>query len=889
MAQLPRGTFTFLFTDIEGSTALVERLGRRYPALLAAHREDLHLIFKRHGGRVVEMQGDGCFCVITDVASAVRAAIEIQTVVSVKTSGAADAIRVRIGMHVGEAEIVDTGYVGVDVHRAARIAEAAHGGQIVVSSRVAQGLGGATSLRDLGLYRLKGLAHHERLFQVVVSGAKADFPPLRTQAATVHLPKLSTSFVGREFECVDITALLERSSHRLVTLTGPGGTGKTRLAVSVAASLGHAFSEIVFVSLAEVREPALVPSAIGRGLQVQDTGDRPIEDVVRSHVQEHAVLLILDNFEHLLPASPFVAGLLDEAGSTKILVTSRAALRISGEYTYEVPPMAVPTCEDEDLGQIDAVTLFVQRAQEAHRGFRLNPGDIKHVANICVALDGLPLAIELAASRIRVLSTAQLAARLQRRLPLLTGGAASLPARQRTLRDTIAWSTLLLGVEAQRTFRQVSVFEGGFSIEAAEAVTEPDGSNADSARALEGVTALIDNSLLWRETLPDGTGRLRMLQTIREFARDELDRHGETADVSRFHACYYLRIALDSRKALDTDEQLDALAVLDREHDNILTALERLLDPGDPALDDALRMVDAMGWYWYTRGHVGVATAWLERTLEAAATAPPQLRAKPHYWLAACMDRQGHLAQARALMSTSVALLHQAGDIAAMATALNGLATVAEHQGDLDDAAATYRKSIELYRKLGNDWGMATVYMGLGSLALRTREIERASVLLERAQRLFAEQGDVWSQATTRIDLARVRLQQGRTVDAEMLIDCATSQLRNWGEKGHLATCLDLYACVAAARRLALLAGRLAGAADATRHSLGQPLDTHLVEEFNHLLQPARTAKAAEFDTGRRQGRRMTLDQALQLAKLRATVQGDADITLPPSATAGRT
>ena len=519
---LPTGTVTFLMTDVEGSTRLVQALADAYPAVLEEHYALLREACRATGGVLVSTEGDGTFFVFRDADAAVAAAVDSQRRLASHPWPGGAPVHVRIGVHTGEGRLLGNSYVGLDVHRVARIAAAGHGGQIVMSSvtraLVERQLPEGTHVRDLGEHRLKDLEAAERLSDVVVAGLSSDFPPLRTlDAATTHLPAQLTSFVGREREQQDVLRLL--AANRIVTLTGPGGTGKTRLSLEVAEAAAATFDGgSWFVPLAAIRDPELVVPTIASTLGLRESPPRPLAETLAQHLRERALLLVLDNFEQLMPAAAALGQLVSDAPRTKLLVSSREPLRIAGEQEYPVPPLTVPdpraAVDPKALRDYDAVALFLRRVAAVRPEFELTAENAPAIAEICARLDGLPLAIELAAARVRLFAPADILSRLDRRLSFLAGGR-DVTERQRTLRGAIDWSYELLDESERTLFARLSVFAGGCTIEAVEAVCQPRDLGVE---AVDGVSSLHDKSLLRRDDRAPGL-RVTMLETIRDYAR----------------------------------------------------------------------------------------------------------------------------------------------------------------------------------------------------------------------------------------------------------------------------------------------------------------------------------------------------------------------------------
>jgi predicted ATPase len=742
LTRLPRGTVTFLFTDIEGSTRLLEEHGEDYPTLLAEHRRVLREAFERHAGVEVDTQGDAFFVAFSRALDALAAAEEAQRALE---------LRVRMGIHTGQPQLVGEGYVGIDVHRAARICSAAHGGQVVLSQR---SLVDGVAVRDLGLHRLKDLQEPERLYQL---GAE-EFPPLRSLNAT-NLPVQPNPLVGRERELEEVTALAGDGA-RLLTLTGPGGTGKTRLALQAAAELTDDFPDGVFwVPLAALRDPELVLPTIEQTLGAKV----PLSE----HVDEKRLLLLLDNLEQVVEGAPALAEILARCPNLKLLATSRVLLRIQGEREYEVPP----------LPESDSVTLFRERAvvdkpEEA-------------VREICRRLDGLPLAIELAAARTRVLPPDKLLARLEQRLPLLTGGTRDAPERQRTLRATIEWSYELLDPDEQEFFRRLSVFAAGFTLEAAEEVCEAE---------LDTLESLVEKSLVRQKG-----GRFSMLETIREFGVEKLEASQETEHLRRMHAEYFVALAgrlSESLAHLDAD----AVAVMTRlsdEVDNIRACLDWLL-ANDP--DRAVEMLRATRGFWTRSGRSKEGRRWSERVL---AKLPP-----------------GSPSRCRAL------------EIAGR---------FAGNLRDRERAEALTGEALMLARAQGDDGTVGRLLITLGELALRRQAVDRAERCFKEALSLLRAVGDDWGIAFALANFARVAEARGDLDEAEKLVGDALEHARS-------RNLFNLPPLLGRAAELALKKGDGARAEDLFRAALDLALRWHQVLTVDDDLAGIAAARALRGD-----------------------------------------
>jgi len=581
--SLPTGTVTMLFTDIEGATRLLQQLGDRSASVLAECRHLLRATFQEWNGHEVNTQDDAFFVAFARATDAVLAVVEAQRALAAHLWPEGVAVRVRMGLHTGEPSLTPEGYVGLDVQRAARIMSAAHGGQVLLSQTTAnlveQDLPDDVSLRDLGEHRLKDLARPRHLFQLVISDLPADFPPLSTlDIFPNNLPVQFTPFIGREQELSTIQQLLLQEGVRLATLTGPGGTGKTRLGVQVAAELIDSFADgVFFVNLAPVNDTALVVPTIAETLGMREAGGQPLLKRLAEELQQKQILLLLDNFEQVVSAAVQVVDLLSTCPDLKVLVTSREVLHVQAEHEFPVPPLPLPDPKSlPDLATLShnaAVALFIQRAQAVKPDFQVTNANARAIAEICVRLDGLPLAIELAAARMKLLPPQALLARLGQSLQVLTGAARDLPARQQTLRNTIAWSYHLLDAAEQRLFCRLSVFVGGCTLEAAEAICAAPGDGNEAGQVLEIVASLIDKSLLQQIAQEGEEPRFAMLETIREYGLERLEASSKAEVTQRSHAEYFLTLAERAEPEVRSAQQITWIARLEHEHDNLREAL----------------------------------------------------------------------------------------------------------------------------------------------------------------------------------------------------------------------------------------------------------------------------------------------------------------------------
>jgi predicted ATPase/class 3 adenylate cyclase len=569
-----------LFTDIEGSTWLLQRLGERYDDALEQHHRILRQAIQAFRGNVQGTQGDAFFAVFASAEAAVQACLMAQKALAAQTWPGGLTMWVRMGLHTGRPTLSTTGYLGLDVHRAARIAAAGHGGQVLLSrdtaSLVRRNLPQSVSLRDLGSHRLKDLEHPERIYQLVAPGLRTDFAPIKSlDARPNNLPRQLTPLIGREREIQAVSAVLRRGDIRLVTLTGLGGTGKTRLAVQIGAELLDEFSDgVFFVALAGVTNPNLVAPTIAGTLGVHQIGAAPIIEALTRFLRDRQVLLVLDNFEHVVAGAPVVTAVLQACPQVKAMVTSRVVLKLSGEYNFRVPPLELPQTPEwlspSELAIFESVRLFVNRAQAVKADFTLTSENTPSIAEICLRLEGLPLAIELAASRARVLAPKALLSRLENRLKVLTGGGRDRPERQQTLRSTLAWSHELLKPAERVLFRRLSTFAGGFDLEAAELVANPYGDrNFD---VLDDLTSLVDASLVQQVAHAARPDRLVMLETVREYAAEQLQAAQEAAEVRTAHMRYFASAADRIAPLLQTGQAREAMGWFRRELNNLRAA-----------------------------------------------------------------------------------------------------------------------------------------------------------------------------------------------------------------------------------------------------------------------------------------------------------------------------
>jgi predicted ATPase/class 3 adenylate cyclase len=765
---LPEGTVTFFFSDIEGSTKLASGLGSVWPTALGRHGALIRDSVRASGGIEVSTEGDAFFCVFTDPSSALTAAETVQRAVAAEPWPADARIRVRIGLHTGTGTRGGDNYVGVGVHVAARIGAAGHGGQVLVSEAtrhlISPHLMERLELRDLGEHRLKGVDRPVRLFQVVIEGLPNTFAPLRTMTAPMRLPAPLTSFVGRERQVADVASLVGQA--RLVTLTGPGGTGKTRLAIAVAATVAGTFDDgVFFVDLAAITDPIMLARSIVEALGAPP-GTGPPLDRLKDFVGERSLLLVLDNFEQILEAGPVVVDLLAAAPRLKVLITSRSPLRVNGEHEIPVDPLEMPDRrrlpEVKTLGAMGSVALFVDRAQAINRTFRLDDSNRQAVAEVVSSLDGLPLAIELAATRVRLLSVEDIAERLRNRLGVLIGGGRDLPTRQQTMWAAIDWSYGLLTAPTQQLFGRLGVFVGGFDLDQAEAVCADD----LEGDFLDELSILVEHSLVQRQELATGV-RFRLLETVREFALERLEELGEAYLIRAKHARVYLDVAEEAAPHLLGSEQGKWLDRLERDHDNLRAALSWAI--GDDASELADRLLWSLWRLWQMRGHLDEGG----RRAEAVLVLPmkdPETRVRALEAAGGVAYWQGEMEKALGIWRVALELAREVGDQPLVADALYNLAYgLAFAESDRLGGRAALEEAEAIYQNLADRAGEAKALFGVATMVGEggtTADYEEAVPLYRKLVSISRELDDRFQLGYAERMLGRTLLNLGETGEA---------------------------------------------------------------------------------------------------------------------------
>jgi predicted ATPase/class 3 adenylate cyclase/DNA-binding SARP family transcriptional activator len=905
---LPTGTVTVLMTDIEGSTALWEKAGDAFRSALSTHHALLRGEFRRHGGQEVKEAGDSFLVVFSAVGDALACAIACQRGLDKQPwPKQVGKLAVRMALHTGDVELEDGEYHGLMLHRAARMLAAAHGGQIICSDATTglliRDLEPQVRLKDLGVWRLRDVELPERLFQAVYSEMEiAEFPTLNAAPShRAHLPLQFTRFFGRDNEISRTVEILSLPETRLLTLSGPGGTGKTRLSIEAAAHFSDSFDGAIwFVPLADLSDPALIPQAILQAMGVPLSGNRELMEQVNTALSNRSTLLLLDNFEQLVAGgAEIVQALLNSAGGLKCMVTSRQTLSLPGEVEFAVAPLSTPNGSDspERLGLFESVRLFVDRAQAAKPDFRITNQNAPALAELCDRLEGIPLAIELAAARALVLSPSQMLAQLGNRFEFLVSRKRGVAERQRTLRAAVDWSYKLLAPDLQRFFAQLCVFRGGWTLEAAEAV-------CDEPLALDMLAQLRECSLVSTEE-SEGSVRFRVLESLREYAEKQLS-EGEQAGVAARHACYFMALAEEGEPQLRGKDQAVWLNRFEAEHDNLRAALAWSSGTrGDSEV--GLRLAGSLYRYWKTRGHWREGTLWYAGLLGGSQPDKRTLAtAKAQNGAAHLAYIQAEYSTAQALSEESLAICLDLGERREAAVALCNLGGLAMDRGEYSAARNYFQESRVIRKEIGDKRGLSDSLFTLGLAAYYQGDLSAADSLYDESQTICQEIKD--------------RLGTGMLVVCQGLVACARGDFERalaLGGEG-LAICRDIgerrYTAIALfvqghamyglcdymaaqahyleslrvvvdigwpgtepfegiASVLAVVgdqvaAARLWGASEQLREGYGCLLEPVGIARYERQVADARTALGddAKFDRAWQEGRAMTLEQAVAYA-----------------------
>lgn len=908
-------TLTFLFTDIESSTRLWQQYPQAMQTSLALHDQILHQAIQACNGKVFKTVGDAFYAVFETAPDALQAALISQRILNNTEWGETGALKVRMAIDTGIVEHRSGDYFGTPLNRAQRLISAGHGGQVLISAATHEllqdNLPPSVSLRDLGLRRLKDLLHPERIYQLSVPDLPANFPALKTlDQRPSNLPAPTTSFLGRQTEIDESCNLLRRPEVRLLTLTGPGGTGKTRLSLQIASRLLDEFEHgIFFVPLAAIFDPALVLPAIAQALDVKEISGQSLVQALTVHLQDRQILLVLDNFEQVVAAGLHIADLLKGTHRLKILISSRETLRIYGEHEYPIPPLPLPDLRRlppiDTLAEYPAIALFVERARSTRPDFDLTTQNAAAIAEICTRLDGLPLALELAAARVRMLSPKDMLARLNSRLNLLNSGARDLTERQRTLRGAIAWSYDLLTEEEKTLFTRLSAFFNGCDFQSAEFICTRNAQ--DPLDLFTGLESLLEKSLLRRETAPDGTPRFTMLETIREYAQEKLQESGNLPELRTLHAEYFINLSLQAKDSLLMGpEQTNWLRRLEQEHDNLRAALAWTLEDTARA-EQAITLGAALWRFWWTRGYLGEGRRWMQRIITHAAHLHTTTLADAIHGTAMLTWDQGDHLPAIRLYQQCLQLARQLNYIDGMARALDALGYAADTREDYAQAMAYFEESLPLKRQMHNDWEVACTLNNMGYVRTHQNRFEEATTLFEESLTLFRKVGDQWGigMALARIgeaaraegdfEKARHYLQEGLKIWEEMgnrrdtpvlMVAIAEFDLR----AGNIPTALSAFrtvlplaleqdqpaaiypafigiaACLQATQPH--IAAQLFGFIENRWHTVSLTLPPNEAAIYNHYLPPAREQLQHNPQTSNlwHSGATLNLEQAAQLA-----------------------
>jgi predicted ATPase/class 3 adenylate cyclase len=874
--EIPSGTVTLLQVDVVGFAELVDLLGDQAPEAIARHRRLVRREVGARGGYLVDgppassersAGAHGSLAAFPSARDAVLAAVALHGAHREERWPDDVAVTVRVGLHTGEPRLVKGRYIGLDVHRATRIAAAAASGQVLLSAstweQVKQAdLDGATG-HDLGTHRLEELRYPEHLYALAIAGVASGDPLIAAQRPN-NLPAQATAFVGRERQLGEVCELVRRADVRLVTLTGPGGTGKTRLSIEVARAFTDEFPAGVYqVLLAPVSDPALVPALVAETVGVPERPGRPALEAIKAAIGNGHMLLVLDNFEQIVAAAPAVAELLTACANLKIIATSREPLKLRFEREYPVPPLELPAGRDEDLLSYESARLFVDRIRDVRPDFAVTAETAPHIAAICTRLEGLPLALELAASRMKMLTLPALRDRLRDRLGFLRGDARDREARHQTLRATIAWSYQLLDEADRVLFRRVAVFAGGFDIETAEAVCVL-GSDASDASfgVFDRLASLSDKSLLLRGEV-DGEPRLDMLQTIREYALDELRATPEAELLRARHAAHFVALADALGPSLMGAEQRRSTGQLLTEAQNIRAALAWAVEQTAPK--ETIRLLRALQWYWLMHGHLTEAREWTTRALaQTQSSGPTRERAQILEVAALTSLICGDFASALAHAEEGVAIWRGQGDMAGAALSQIVLGLTGFALGRFPDGPHLVEQALVACRKSGDAFGAAFALNVLAELARAGGRFAEARTGYEEAIRLFRQTGNIVFPSLLAVNLVHCHLHEGDWRAAAALLAETLEMGMSFNYPLHISYYLASMACVAVARDRPIDGIRLFGAFEALNASLGAEVQPQDQAEFDSYVAAARRALGdAVVDEEWKRGASWSRDQAI--------------------------
>ncbi len=871
-----------LFSDMEASTLLLSRLGDRYVEALDVHRRLLRAAWRRWHGREMGTEGDSFFVVFETAADAVQAAVQAQRSLAVQSWPDGVPMRVRMGVHTGSPATHDDGYVGMDVHRAARIAASAHGGQVVVSEATAAlvhpGVVDGVTLVDLGSHKLKDLPAPERLFQVAGEGLRRDFPSLRSLGAASGLPVPPTPLVGRDGELAELEALVRSPGVRLVTLTGTGGSGKTRLAIELAQRLTAAYPDgVYFVPLAAATTAEVMWTSLAAALDVPASDRMPPR--LFDHLVHRSAVFVLDNLEQVPGADAVVSELLARCPRLAAVATSRRPLHVAAEHEHAVPPLELPLTPDvAGAERSAAVQLFVQHARKVSSRFRLTADNAADVSAVCRRVDGLPLALELAAARTRLLTPRALLTRLDDLLELSDTGV-DRPARQQTLRNTIAWSHGLLTPDLQVSFRRLGVFSGGADLEAVAMLVVTDRGSAPDP--LQVVSDLVEASLVTVSESFDDEPRIGMLETVRAYAVEQLRVHGELDRARESHALHYLRLAEHLDPLVGGNQQVQARARFESEHDNMREALAWAFQPSEGGTDPdrrvvvGLRLCMALALLWHVGGYFSERRRWLELAVERAGDRDRPELARCLSLLAATLRVAGDLDRARERARASVDMWRRMGGSGTLAMALTELADVEAERGELAAARTLYDEAVGVARGSGERGQLRVVLGELAILEASEGHHERSLELDSEALAIARELEDPIGALTAEHNMACTLREMGRVDDARQQMRGLVPRGLEVAGPGALTALAEDYAAILAEVGEHRSAVRLLGAADTMRERLGSP--RHQVQA-TEIAGPVSKTRAGlpeqEWSAAYRAGRASTVEAALREADAVEASQG---------------
>ncbi len=876
MQSLPTGTVTFLFTDIEGSTRLWEQNPERMRAALARHDLLMREAIERNKGVVFKTVGDAFCAAFSHASDAVAAALEAQIALDSEAWELPDKLRVRMALHAGTAEQRDRDYFGPPLNRVARLLSTGFGQQVLLSQAVrhlvSDSLAPPAALRSLGRHRLKDLLAPEHIWQLCHPSLVPNFPPVKTlDALLTNLPQQVTSFIGREHEIAEIKRLL--ATTRLLTLSGSGGTGKTRLSLQAGADLVEAYEDGVWLAeLAPLTDPALVVQTVASALGVREEPGRALILTLAENCRDRHLLLILDNCEHLLSTVATMAQTLLQQGlRLQILTSSREALNIAGEQTYRIPSLSLPELDEEALPEtlleFESTRLFVERARSSSQNFAVSGANASAVTSICRRLDGIPLAIELAAARMRTLTVEELHHRLDDCFRLLTGGSRTALPRQQTLRALIDWSYELLNEQEKSLFGRLAVFAGGFTLEAVEQVCS---GSIEGAEALEDweildlLTALADKSLVVYE---EGASRYRMLETVRQYATEKLREAGIEAFTRGRHCRYFVDVAERAEPELLKADQSLWIEKVEAEHDNLRGALE--VCHQDAALNDLeLRMTGALWRFWFFSSYLREGREQITAAIERNGPSRPSgALAKSLVGLGVVTYFQGDLDAAQSACRGSMEHARDAGDTWAHGVSLCILGVLANYEGQLETARHNFETCLAMAEQVGDRWLHALALSDLGFVALQEGQYPRAAELCELSLALAREVGEKWCIFNSLYSLGLIRTVGGEFATARELFKEAMSISRGLGHRISIALCMDGLAGAWGAQGDTEKAALLFGAAAAWREKIGAAVPYAFRFGYDRNIGAVRSALGDErFESMWSEGQTMTFEQAIDLA-----------------------